>query len=95
MTAARTRLATPQHRAFNAASPASPASVPDDFPMPHPTTGTEDDDDDPSEERAGENEAPGHAMNERTEAPEEFGLDDERSSGRRDDDGDEKDDSGD
>jgi hypothetical protein len=42
----------------------------------HPMSGTEDDDDDRDDERAGENEALGCADNEGTEAPEEFEMHD-------------------
>ena len=42
----------------------------------HPTSGTEDDDDDRNDERAGENEAPVRAVEEGTEIPEEFEVDD-------------------
>jgi hypothetical protein len=38
----------------------------------HPTSGTEDDDDNRDDEHAGENEAPVRAVDEGTEAPEEF-----------------------
>jgi len=38
----------------------------------HPMSGTEDDDDDRNDERAGENEAPVRAIDEGTEIPEEF-----------------------
>jgi len=38
----------------------------------HPTSGTEDDDDNRDDEHAGENEAPVRAIDEGTEAPEEF-----------------------
>jgi hypothetical protein len=38
----------------------------------HPTSGTEDDDDDRDGEHVDENEAPGRAVDESTEAPEEF-----------------------
>jgi len=38
----------------------------------HPTSGTEDDDDNRDDEHAGENEAPVRAVDEATEAPEEF-----------------------
>jgi hypothetical protein len=41
------------------------------------TTGTIDDDDDPSDEREDENEAPVHESSDATEAPEEFEVDDE------------------
>ena len=46
------------------------------FPA-HPTSGTEDDDDDRDDEHAGENEAPGRAVDEGTETPEEFEVDDQ------------------
>jgi len=42
-----------------------------------PTTGTVDDDDDPSDERDDENEAPVRERSESTETPEEFEVDDE------------------
>jgi hypothetical protein len=42
-----------------------------------PTTGTVDDDDDPSDEHEDENEAPVRERNDSTEAPEEFEVDDE------------------
>ena len=38
----------------------------------HPTSGTEDDDDNRDDERAGENEVPVRAVDERTETPDEF-----------------------
>jgi len=43
----------------------------------HPTSGTEDDDDDRDDEHAGENEAQVREVDEDTEAPEEFEVDDE------------------
>jgi hypothetical protein len=43
----------------------------------HPTTGTVDDDDDPSDEREDENEAPVRETRDNEEAPEEFEVDDE------------------
>jgi hypothetical protein len=42
-----------------------------------PTTGTVDDDDDPSDEREDENEAPVRERSDAIEAPEEFEIDDE------------------
>jgi hypothetical protein len=45
--------------------------------VPAPTTGTEDDDDDREDEHEGENEAPIREINEQTEAPDEFEVDDE------------------
>jgi hypothetical protein len=54
----------------------SPESNPE-FTAPNPTTGTEDDDDEPEDEHPGENEAAERATNDATEAPEEFGVDDE------------------
>jgi hypothetical protein len=45
----------------------------------HPTSGTEDDDDDRDDEHAGENEAPGRAVDESTETPEEFEFDDKEA----------------
>lgn len=43
----------------------------------HPMSGTEDDDDDRNDERADENETPVRAVDEDTETPEEFDVDDE------------------
>ena len=43
----------------------------------HPMSGTEDDDDDRDDEHAGENEASVHAVDENTEAPEEFEVDED------------------
>jgi hypothetical protein len=50
------------------------------------TTGTVDDDDDPEDERPDENEAPIRETSEKTEAPEEFELDDEDALGHPEDD---------
>ena len=50
------------------------------------TTGTVDDDDEPEDERPGENEAPIRETSEKTEAPEEFELDDEDALGHPEDD---------
>ena len=58
----------------------------------HPTSGTEDDDDDRDDEHTGENEAAGRAVDEGTEAPEEFEVDDKDNlSHLEDDDTDEED----
>ena len=43
----------------------------------HPVSGTPDDDDDRDDERPGENEAAVRERDENTEAPEEFGVDEE------------------
>jgi hypothetical protein len=51
--------------------------LPTDVPIPHLTTGTVDDDDDPSHERSGENEAPVREKNENTDTAEEFQYNDE------------------
>lgn len=57
----------------------------------HPTSGTEDDDDDRNDEHADENEARMRAIDEGTEAPEEFEVDDtDKSSHPEDDDADEE-----
>jgi hypothetical protein len=48
----------------------------------HQTTGTKDDDDDRADEHAGENEAPVRAVDEGTETPEEFEVDDKDKLGR-------------
>jgi hypothetical protein len=50
------------------------------------TTGTVDDDDDPQDERPDENEAPIRETSDKTEAPEEFALDDEEDLGHSEDD---------
>ena len=52
----------------------------------HPSTGTEDDDDEPEDEHEGENEAPVREVDENTEAPEEFEVDDEDELGHPEDD---------
>ena len=52
----------------------------------HPMSGTEDDDDDRDDERAGENEAPVRAVDEGTETPEEFEVDDKDQVGHPEDD---------
>jgi len=52
----------------------------------HSTTGTQDDDDDRDDEHAGENEAPVREVDENTEAPEEFEVDDEDELGHPEDD---------
>jgi hypothetical protein len=52
----------------------------------HPTTGTQDDDDDRDDDHAGENEAPVREVDENTEAPEEFEVDDEDELGHPEDD---------
>jgi hypothetical protein len=51
------------------------------------TTGTVDDDDEPQDERPDENEAPIRETSDKTEAPEEFALDDEDDLGHPEDDG--------
>jgi hypothetical protein len=43
----------------------------------NPTSGTDDDDDDHDDEHSGENEAAVSELDENTEAPEEFSIDDE------------------
>ena len=50
----------------------SSESLPSDFPIPTPPTGTIDDDDAPSDEKPDENEAAGRETDEREEAPEEM-----------------------
>ena len=47
----------------------------------HPVSGTEDDDDDRDDEHTRENEAPIREINDQTEAPEEFDVDDEDEAG--------------
>jgi hypothetical protein len=54
--------------------------------VPGPATGTEDDDDDRDDEHEGENEAPIREINEQTEAPDEFEVDDEDELGHPEDD---------
>jgi hypothetical protein len=53
---------------------------------PTPTTGTQDDDDDRDDEHEGENEASIREVDEQTEAPEEFEVDDEDALGHPEDD---------
>lgn len=50
------------------------------------TTGTVDDDDGPQDERPDENEVPIRETSDKTEAPEEFELDDEDDLGHSEDD---------
>ncbi|MEO7205508.1 MAG: hypothetical protein ABI356_09480 [Steroidobacteraceae bacterium] len=50
------------------------------------TTGTVDDDDEPEDERPDENEAQIRETSDKTEAPEEFALDDEDDLGHPEDD---------
>lgn len=52
----------------------------------HPNSGTADDDDDRDDEHAGESEAPTREVDDRTEAPEEFEIDDEDELDRHKDD---------
>jgi ribosomal RNA methyltransferase Nop2 len=61
--------------------------------LPHPTSGTEDDDDDRDDEQVGENEAPVREVDDATEAPEEFEVDDEdQPAGSEDNDDDDDED---
>ena len=79
------QLATREHaftRRPNVLDPAGdppqlPVTVPSDFPIPHRTTGTVDDDDAPADEHESENEAMVRETNDSTETPEEFERDDE------------------
>jgi len=50
-----------------------------------PATGTQDDDDDRDDEHPGENEIPVRETDERTEAPEEFEVDEEDELGHPED----------
>ena len=68
------RYHTPNSRAANRYSP---AGAPPEFTVPHPTTGTEDDDDEPEDEHPDENEASEREADDSTEAPEEFETDGE------------------
>jgi hypothetical protein len=54
------------------------------------TTGTVDDEDEPEDETPEENEAPIRETSDRTEAPEEFELDDEDALGHPEGDADEE-----
>jgi hypothetical protein len=56
-----------------------------------PSSGTEDDDDDRDDERSGENEASVRELDENTEAPEEFSVDDEDERPHPEDDDDPED----
>jgi len=51
-----------------------------------PRSGTADDDDDRDDEHAGENEAPIREVDDKTEAPEEFEVDEEDDLGHPEDD---------
>jgi hypothetical protein len=55
----------------------------DCVPEEHPLSGTEDDDDDRDDEHAGENEASVRSVDDATEAPEEFEIDDEDAQNER------------
>jgi hypothetical protein len=57
--------------------PEGEQTLPSDFPVPPPITGTVDDDDDPAGERADENEASVRDPGENTEATAVFQHDDE------------------
>jgi hypothetical protein len=57
--------------------PEGKQTLPSDFPVPPPVTGTVDDDDDPAGERADENEAFVREQNENDDATAEFQHDDE------------------
>ncbi len=57
--------------------PEGEETLPSDFPIPPPTTGTVDDDDDPADERADENEACVREKNENTDTAEEVQYNDE------------------
>ncbi|MEP6884437.1 MAG: hypothetical protein ABJC66_06790 [Gammaproteobacteria bacterium] len=60
-----------------------------EFPDALPSTGTLDDDDDRDDEHAGENEASIREVDENTETPEEFEVDDEDNLPHPEDDGNE------
>jgi len=70
-------MSKPYESAADLDIPEGEETLPSDFPIPPPTTGTVDDDDDPADERADENEAPVREKDENTEATEEFQPDDE------------------
>jgi hypothetical protein len=57
-----------------------------DLPDLLPSTGTQDDDDDRDDEHAGENEASIREVDENTETPEEFEVDDEDARPHSEDD---------
>ena len=58
-----------------------PPQVEDFIETAHPLTGTDDDLDDRDDEHADENEASIREVNENTETPEEFEIDDEDEPG--------------
>lgn len=60
------------------------SSLPSDFPIAPPSTGTVDDDDDPADERDDENEAPAREHHENTKTTDGFRRD---SADRGGDDG--------
>jgi hypothetical protein len=53
------------------------STTPFETPILQPSSGTQDDDDNPNDERDDENESPVREVDDRTEAPEEFEVDDE------------------
>ena len=65
--------------------------LPDSASGTFPTSRTKDDDDDRDDEHAGENEASVRELDENTEAPEEFSIDDEDDVPHPEDDGDRED----
>jgi hypothetical protein len=65
--------------------------LPDSASGTFPTSSTKDDDDDRDDEHAGENEASVRELDENTEAPEEFSIDDEDDVPHPEDDGDRED----
>jgi len=70
-------MSKPSRKQTDLGPPEGEETLPSDFPIPPPTTGTVDDDDDPADERTDENEAPVREKNENTDAPEEFQYNDE------------------
>ncbi len=70
-------MSNPSEREANIGIPEREGTLPSDFPIPPATTGTVDDDDDPSDERADENEARVRENNDNTDAAEEFEYNDE------------------
>jgi hypothetical protein len=67
----------PSQQEIDPEIPEGEQTLPSDFPVPPPSTGTVDDDDDPADERPDENEAPVREKNENTDAPEEFQYNEE------------------
>jgi hypothetical protein len=76
-------MSKPSKQEADLGSPELEETLPSDFTISPPTTGTVDDDDDPAAERADENEAYVREKNETRMLPEEFQfIDSDRTDSR-------------